>query len=176
MFTSFTGTEEILGTFIINEDAEPQSKTKTAKGKKGKVVEVEPFVNSMITKSSLQPTPIEVQSTQNKKTKFRAIWEDALEESSSSSPIIYENPKNVIVPVYPVPLTQPAHWLNKYATKKLPLEEPRFREVKNIEQMIFHENSLKKRFDGTRACSKIAGNFFKQVLKQSLFCFLQFGF
>lgn len=168
----FIGTEEILGTLDINDDVEPQIKTKPTKGKKSKVIEVEPFVNSMITKSSLQSTSIETRPTQNKKTKFRAIWEEALEESSSSSsPIIYENPKNVIVPVYPVPLTQPAHWLNKYATKKLPLEEPRFREVNSIGKMIFHENSLRKRFDGTKACSKIAGNFFKQVLKQSQFLF-----
>ncbi|KAE9555649.1 hypothetical protein FO519_001120 [Halicephalobus sp. NKZ332] len=127
-----TGTEEILGTLDINDDVGSQLKTKTARGKKGKVAELEPFVNSMITKSNLQSTSIKVQPAK----------------------------------IYPVPLAQPAHWLNKYATKKLPLEEPRFRNVNDIGKMIFHENSLQKRFDGTKACSKVAGNFFKQIFRQ----------
>ncbi|KAE9553967.1 hypothetical protein FO519_002831 [Halicephalobus sp. NKZ332] len=160
-----TGTEEILGTIDIDYEAE--SKSWASRGKDEKEVKLEPLVNSMITKSNLKSTSAVVPDSIRKRG-FRAIWEDALKKDtgSTSTTSIYDRPKNIYVPAYPLPLAQPARCLNRFSTKKLPLEEPRFRQVNNKGNMIFHEEFFKRRFDGTRACSKVATGVFDKIFNQ----------
>lgn len=170
---SFIGTEEIIGTIDIDYNVEPKSWA--SKDKDEKEVKLEPLVNSMITKATLKSTS-QVVSDGIRKRGFRAIWEDALKKDnvSTTKSSIYDRPKTISVSCYPLPLAQPAKCLNKFSFKKLPLEEPRFRQVSNQGNMIFHEEVFRKRFDGTKACSKIATKIFEQIFNQSNFSYLAF--
>uniref|UniRef100_A0AC34FS95 Uncharacterized protein n=1 Tax=Panagrolaimus sp. ES5 TaxID=591445 RepID=A0AC34FS95_9BILA len=172
-----TGTEEILGDVIVLEDVQadipapnlilPKKKTKKPRSPSPEVLsETESLPIHRKTKRNQIYQIVSSDEESSDIHSYKNIWEEALKDKSSSTREEYEVPEKRPYSVIPFPRAQPIHYLNKFVANKNLLSEPSFRPVSNRGPMTFSSFPENKYFNGTNACSKVAGNILGDIISK----------
>jgi hypothetical protein len=185
-----TGTDEILGEVIELEDLEKdiapisepiQLKKKSRKPQRSPSFEVLSDdevlpLNRKIKRIAADNIVVSSDEETSDIHGYKNIWEDAIKEKRSNTREEFNSPEKKPHSVLPIPRSQPMHFLNKFiANKSLLLNEPSFRSVGNRGPMMFSSFPMNKHFNGTKACSKVAGNILSDIIQKKkdfdgLFC------